>query len=129
MPPNDVFNNFWNAAFDIIVSSPLMLLTIALAWVSGHLWAYILLSWFSKKERKRLVAKLIDSRFGRIVLGLCWFSIIIIPVHLVFYRSLSFTFYSVISVLPNVLVFGLAIHTLIFAYVNFLFKKRGALDE
>ena len=129
MPPDEVFTNFWNTILDVIISSPILLLTVATAWVSGHLWAYILMSCFTKKERGSLMVNFIESRFGRIVLGLFWFSVVIIPVHFVYYRKLSFDLDSIASVLPNVIVFGLAIQALIFAIVNYLFKRRGALDD
>ena len=120
MPPNVIPSNFWDELLKVLASSPLMIVTVAIACGSGHLWAYIIFSHFSKKERK-----ILESFFGRISLGLIWFALVLIPTHYIYNGNLSFNLDSITSTLPNVIIFGLASQAIIMVIANFLFKKGG----
>ncbi len=124
MPPTDIQNNFGNELLKVLAGSPLMLIAVALACCSGHLWSYIILSYFSKKERK-----ILESFYGRISLGLIWFSLIYIPIHFIHVRKLLFDLNSIIQMLPNVIIVSLALQALLFIVINFLSRKGGRNDK
>lgn len=119
MPPPDMQNDFSNELLKLLAGSPLMLIAAALACCSGHLWSYIILSYFSKKERK-----ILESFYGRISLGLIWFALLYIPLHLLHFKKLLFDLESIIQILPNVIIVSLALQALLFIIINFLFRKR-----
>ena len=75
---------FAAALLRFLTSSPYILCTVALSYISGHLWAYIILSYFSKQERKILY-----SLFGKLALGLMWFAIILMPTYVFVFRSFN----------------------------------------
>lgn len=118
MPPTDIQNNFSNELLNVLAGSPLMLVAVALACCSGHLWSYIIFNHFNKKERK-----ILESFYGRTSLGLIWFSLIYIPLHFIHTKELLFDLASIIQMLPNVIIVSLALQALIFIVINFLSGK------
>jgi threonine/homoserine efflux transporter RhtA len=118
MPPNNVPDSFSDELFRVLASSPFMILTAAIACGSGHLWAYMIFSYFSKKERK-----ILESFYGRTALGLIWFALIIIPVHLISNGNLLFELSSITNALPSVIIFGLATQAMIFIVVYYVCKR------
>lgn len=119
----DVSNNseipvdYMDALIKLLISSPYMIITVALAYLSGHLWAYIILSYFSKRG-----SKILNSLMGKVGLGLLWFSLVLLAVDLIIYRSFI-TLTILKEILITVLVMSLALQATILMIINVLYRK------
>lgn len=114
--PSDIITAF----IRIIINSPPLLVLSVTAYISGHLWAYIILTYVSKKERKILC-----SLLGRISCGVAWFALIAIPVSIVTYCNLLFTIDRIISISITTTIFSLALQSLILILINFFARERN----
>lgn len=110
---------FLVALLQFLTSSPYIMCIVALSYISGHLWAYIILSYFSKKERKILY-----SLFGKLSLGLMWFAAVLIPAYIVRFKSVNIIVEQLLEISITVLVIALALQ-LVALFVIFFLHRRG----
>ena len=106
------------AVFEHIISTPMYIATLFFAFLSGHLWAYIVLVYFTKKERA-----LLTNICGKTILGILWFSFILIPIYLVTYKNLIINQENLIKVMSSVILFSLVTQLIVFIIINLV--KRG----
>ena len=116
---SEIPDAFLVALLQFLTSSPYIICTVALSYISGHLWVYIILSYFSKKERKILY-----SLFGRLSLGLMWFAAVLIPAYIIRFKSVNIIGEQLFEILITVLVIALALQ-LIILFVVFFLHRRG----
>lgn len=116
---SEIPNAFLVALLQFLTSSPYITCTVALSYISGHLWVYIILSYFSKKERKILY-----SLIGRLSLGLMWFAAVLIPAYIIRFKSVNIIGEQLFEILITVLVIALALQ-LIILFVVFFLHRRG----
>ena len=107
------------ALIGLLVTSPPLLIAVTLAYFSGHLWTYIILSYVSKKERKILC-----SRLGRIGVGLIWFALLSIPVSAILYSNLLFSTERLASISITTAISSLALQAIILIAINFFARER-----
>jgi threonine/homoserine efflux transporter RhtA len=114
------------AIIRLLVNSPPMLLTVAMACGSGHLWVYIIFSHFTKKEHAFL-----ENIYGKTALGLIWFALIFIPVHLILNNTIIIDpdDMNINTYLLNIIVFGLASQAVIFIIYYYSGKKTRLLKK
>lgn len=116
---SEIPDAFLVALLQFLTSSPYIICIVALSYISGHLWVYIILSYFSKKERKILY-----SLFGKLSLGLMWFAVVLIPAYIVRFRSVNIIVEQLLEISITVLVIALALQ-LIALFVIFFLHRRG----
>ena len=102
-----------------ITSSPYLMILIAIMYLSGHIWVYIVFTYCSKKERK-----LLNSIVGRLVLGLLWIALILIPTYIITYKSTTIEWEYFTDILSTAVVLALAIQAVIFGLINFLCRRE-----
>lgn len=115
---SEIPDAFLVALLQLLTSSPYIICTVALSYFSGHLWAYIILSYLSKKERKILY-----SLFGKLSLGLMWFALVLIPIYLVRFKSVNIIGEQLLEILITVLAIAFALQLIILFVVFFLHRK------
>lgn len=69
--PNENVGIYLDELTKIIVNTPGAVLTIALAYVSGHVWTYIVFAFITKRERR-----ILSSKLGKMGLGILWFAVV-----------------------------------------------------
>lgn len=104
---------------EFVMSCPHIFCTLILAGISGHLWTYIILAYFSKRERKFL-----NSRVSKIGLGILWFAVVLIPIYLIFYNNLNITIEHLKEVVFTVLAISLALQAVIVIVTNYIYRNR-----
>lgn len=109
---------FFTALLQFLTSSPYIFGTVLLSYISGHFWAYIILSYFSKRERNILY-----STFGKLSLGLMWFAIILIPTYIFAFKSFNIIITQLLEILITVLATALAGQFLISFVIIFLHRR------
>lgn len=114
----DAIERLIRASVDLLIKSPQALITILLAWFSGNVWTYIILSYFSKKERN-----ILNSNLSKISIGLFWFSLIFVFFHLVMYKNLIITFTNVLDSVVSVLIISLALQFIVLFFASVLNRK------
>lgn len=115
---NLIPKEFMDKLVETVITSPYLLLPVALAYISGHLWAYIILAYFSKRERKVLY-----SLVGKVGLGLIWFALVLIPIYIISYKNINITLARLQEIIITVLVISLALQTIILILVYFIHGK------
>lgn len=106
------------ASADLLIKSPQALITVLLAWFSGNVWTYIILSHFSKKERK-----ILNSNLSKVSIGLFWFSLIFVFFHFVMHQNLIITFTNVLDSLVSVLIISLALQFIVLFFASVVNRK------
>lgn len=114
----DAIERLIQAAVDLLIKSPQALITVLLAWFSGNVWTYIILSYFSKKERN-----ILNSNLSKISIGLFWFALIFVFFHLIMYKNLIITFTNVLDSLVSVLIISLALQFIVLFFASVLNRK------
>lgn len=113
---NDVgYNAFINSLVESAASSPYILISLGLAYISGNLWACEIYFYYSKKERKILY-----SWIGKIGLGLLWFALVFLPIHIIVYKSIIINIVTLNELLITVLIVSFALQAIIY----FLHRKE-----
>lgn len=122
---NEISSSANNSATQIVdaftrflMSSPYYLVPFVFAFFSGHVWSYIILSYFSKKERKVL-----HSFIGRSALGIVWFALIFFFIHLMMYTTLKIDFESFKTVILTTVVVSFALQALILGAITIICRK------
>ncbi|MCK8095522.1 hypothetical protein [Pseudoalteromonas sp. 1CM17D] len=105
---------------DFFVSSPKVLATIVLSWVSGHTWSYIVFTYF--RDKKNSIG-FFDSWIGKAALGLLWFSIILAPVYYLTHGSLLIEYEKILDVIFSTILYSYFLQAIIFITITIF--KRG----
>jgi len=116
---NTPFSEISRELVKFLLNTPSLLVTICLAFLSGHHWIYIILTYVSKKERK-----ILSSRTGKICIGLLWFILISVPISLILYRSIRFSLERLISISVTCAIYSLWLQAIIFITINLFERKR-----
>lgn len=107
-----------------ITSSPYILFTVALAYLSGNLWVYIILSYCSKRGQKYL-----GSLVSKIGLGLLWFALIMIPIYNCVHRKFTIEILLLPQIIATVWVLSFAMQAIVFIVVYFVYRKKEVKNE
>ena len=117
---DDYITQILDAFIRLIISSPYYLIPFVSSYISGHVWSYIILSYFSKKERKILC-----SFQGRLSLGVVWSAFVFLITHLVMYLSLNVNLESYKNVIFLSTLVSLAAQGIILAVITFVYRKEN----
>ena len=107
------------AILDLLSKNPLALVSIGLAWISGNVWVYIILGYFSIKERDFL-----SKNWCKMSVGIIWFSLIYVFFHLITYKNLIISFTNVLEHLISVVIISYALQFIVLLFVS-VFSKKG----
>lgn len=113
--PSDIIT----AIIRLLVGSPPLLIMFASAYLSGHMWTYLILSYVSKKERKILY-----SLIGRVSIGITWFAFVAIPVSLIIYKNVLFSVERLVSISITTTVFSLASQAILLFVINVIAREK-----
>lgn len=111
-------DNYVNAIMKLITGSPILLVCVLIAYVIGHLWTYVILTYFSKKGQS-----ILSSKYGKFGLGITWLAIISIPYHSIVYGDMNVSLETLTTIWIPVLIIALAIQFAIIIIVNIIHKK------
>ncbi|WP_144373039.1 hypothetical protein [Vogesella urethralis] len=95
------------------VTAPAVLI---MAFFSGHLWIYVYFEFFAKLTKRK---SMVDNNYGKISVGLIWFSFFLLPIVLYkYWGDWGAVNYAALEVLaPIVLVLGVFFQGLISIFV------------
>lgn len=105
--------------FEYVLNTPKALVTLVFSWLSGHLWVYIVLTYFKDGTKGK---KFLDGHIGKTAIGLLWFSLIMIPTYYFSHSSLNIEYEKLLSSVFSTLLYGLALQAIIFILLT-LFKR------
>lgn len=109
---------FMEALVKLLISSPYAIITVAVAYISGHLWTYIIFAYFSKREKT-----ILNENVGKIGLGLAWFALVLLPIYTMLYKSITITNIHLSEIVFTDLIISLALQAVILAIIYFLHRK------
>lgn len=115
---NELINKIVDSFTNLIISSPYLLIPFVCSYFFGYLWSYIILSYFSKKERKILC-----NIVGRISLGLLWLALVLFFTYTITYGSLEFNIDNLKNIIYTAVIISGAIQAVVFAAIITLYKK------
>ena len=114
----EISTEYMNALMALLTSNSYIIITVALAYLSGNIWLYIILSYFSKRERNFL-----NNTVGKVGLGILWFSLILLGIYIFVYRSII-TIENMNEILITNLVISLALQAIVLLIINVLHRKE-----
>ncbi len=109
-----------DAVVGFFVSSPKVLATIILSWVSGHTWSYIVFTYFRDKSTS---VGFFDTWMGKVALGLLWFSLILMPINYFVNDTLAIEYENVLKVLFSTVLYSFVLQAI--AFITITLFKRG----
>ena len=101
---------------------PQAVVVLALSFISGHLWVYIVLL----RPWTRSGSRLLENVVARTGLGLLWFSVVLVPIYLVNCHSASFRYEKLVELVVPTLVTGLFVQAIIFAIIMRPKRRKDA---
>ncbi|OEE34435.1 hypothetical protein A1QO_07915 [Vibrio genomosp. F10 str. ZF-129] len=102
-----------------LVGSPKVLATLVLSWISGHMWSYIVFTYFREKNKSE---GFFDGWLGKTALGLFWFSLIMLPIYYLVHASFTIEYENILSVLITTILYSYVVQAIIFIAIT-LFKR------
>ena len=110
----------WKKVIDWLLTTPKALALLVFSFFSGHLWIFIITTYFktSKKGNKYL-----KSIYGKIAVGVIWFTIIDLPIHL--FRNGNII--DINNIFDNILyaiMYGLILQGIVFGLIVTLKKEK-----
>ena len=112
-----------NKIFSYILNTPSVLGTIAISFLSGHLWAFIIITYLKKGKKGK---SFLNAKTGKTAIGLLWFSIIILPIYYISNGTFNIEYEKLLDSVVTTLLFGLALQAIIFALiVSFKGEQNG----
>lgn len=109
------------AATEFLIATPVAMVFLVLAFLSGHLWIFILLTYAKSTSRGN---RKIDNTYGKIALGIAWLAIVLLPVYYCRNHSLDFQPELILDVLPSTMIYALCIQLPAFWVIATLFRER-----
>lgn len=116
--PDESVNQILVSFINLLTSSPYLLVPFILSFISGHMWSYIILSHFTKKERKILCSKV-----SRISLGLLWLALVLIFTYAITYRTFEVNIDNLKNIIFTALIISFALQAIILAIITIC--KKG----
>ncbi|RJP49438.1 MAG: hypothetical protein C4586_07455 [Anaerolineaceae bacterium] len=109
------------AIINFLVATPQALAFLLAAFFSGHLWIFIVLTYIKSTARGNTR---LDNFYGKLILGIGWYSIVLLPIYAIRYHSLEFQYLLILNSIGSTLEFGLIFQTIIFfAFTKFAREK------
>lgn len=82
-----------------------------MSFFSGQLWAFVLTAFRSKTRGN----KLIESFWGRVAIGVIWFTAVCVPMYLFKYRDVDFQYDRLLQIAIPTVVTGMLVQLIFFA--------------
>ena len=102
-----------------LISTPKVLVAIVFSWVSGHLWSYVLFTYFRDKTKS---IGFFDGWMGKASLGILWFALIIVPINYMVNDTFNIEYENILKVIYSVVLYGFVLQAFIFICLT-LFKR------
>lgn len=105
---------------DYLRQTPKAVGVLLASFFSGHLWVFMVLAIRTKTRGNTFL----QPPIGRTALGLCWFTMIHLPLYFAKFRELDFKYNKMMQLAIPTVLFGLAIQVVLFAvFVRYGDKK------
>lgn len=108
-----------DAAVDKVINTPTLLFTVVFAFISGHLWSYTIIAFFTTKERD-----ILSSILGKTVLGLIWFAVASLIANLIVNKCFYVGLDKLVTLLPSIIFYSIFIQAILFTVLVFIDKKK-----
>ena len=98
-----------------LLKTPKILALSIFSYLSGHLWMFIILTYFKKGTKGN---KILNNMVGRLSLGFCWYALVLIPVYWLFVGDCFLEYENILRVITPTIVFGLAFQLVSFIIIS-----------
>ncbi|MEB2854069.1 hypothetical protein [Pseudomonas atacamensis] len=112
--PEDLEKAVVSQIIDYLKSTPQVLFLVIMAIASGHLWAFIITSFFKEKENGN---KELRSIVGRLSLGLMWLAANLVVIYGLEHHSLPRDYSKIIELIFPTIILGLFLQLIVYVLV------------
>ena len=113
-------NEIKEKIFGYLIATPKMLFLAVLSFLSGHFWVYIYFAYIKNGSRS---AKRIDNLYGKVVLGLIWFAIILTILYGIMHKTiLNIQYELIMDLILSTILIGLFLQAILFILILKLSK-------
>lgn len=120
MPKQSIYDAASDKVLEYLLATPAALATVVFAFISGHMWTYIVFTYFQDKKKAK---GHFDGWIGKVALGLFWFAIVCAPVYWCLHRSFSIKYGNVLECVVPTILYGMVLQGLVFAALAILKKE------
>ncbi|MBE0395183.1 hypothetical protein ILP74_06800 [Citrobacter amalonaticus] len=103
-----------------ILATPQAIGFLFFSWLSGHLWAYVVFTYFQNKKHAK---GFFDSKLGKTALGILWFTLIGAPFYCLKNKRLTVDYNLLLDLTYSIVMVSLFIQAVIFIIITL--KKRA----
>lgn len=96
-----------------IIQTPQILYTLICSLLSGQLWIFIIVSYFKSGQKGN---ELFQSIYTKIAFGFCWFSLVLVPIYLLYFHTLNFEYNNIMKVFIPTIQTGLVLQVMFFIF-------------
>lgn len=104
---------------DYLRQTPKAVAVLVCSFFSGQLWAFLVFAYIKKGAKGN---KLLQSLPGKTSLGLCWFTLVLVPIYYLNHGTLIFSYDQILSVIVPTLVAGFFVQVIAFALIVYFGK-------
>lgn len=104
-------------AIEYVVESPKLLGFAVISYLSGHLWYFIISTYYKKTKKGNT---LINNKYGKIAVGGFYNALIFYPFHLFINKSLMVNWEQMLDLILTTMLFSMTLQIIIFGlYIKF----------
>jgi hypothetical protein len=108
-------------ALEYLLATPKALLFAICSFFSGQLWLFVIFAYYSNNSKGKTF---LNNKYGKTALGACWFTVFLIPIYLLRFRTWRANADDVMSVLLETILAGAFCQTMVFAILTFKNSTR-----
>jgi hypothetical protein len=101
--------------------TPIAVGVLVMSFFSGQLWAFIITAFIRTKTRGN---RLIESFWGRMAMGILWFTAISVPMYLWRFGNYEFEYGNLVRIAIPTMVTGMLAQIIIFALFGYFGGRR-----
>ena len=102
---------FQKKAIEYIVESPKLLGFVIVSFLSGHLWYFIISTYFKKGKKGNA---LLNNQIGKTTVGAFYNALIFFPLQLAINKTISIQWQQIMDLILTTMLFGMVLQILIF---------------
>lgn len=103
-----------------VLATPQAIGFLFFSWLSGHLWAYVVFTYFRNKKHAK---GFFDSKTGKTALGALWFTLIGGPTYLWKHHTLFIEYGLLLDLIYSIILAALFLQALIFIAITFIKRE------
>lgn len=98
---------------EYLIATPKILALAIFSFLSGHLWIFVYFTYYKNITGKKGKGK-INNKFGKLILGLLWYTLVLIPLYAYEYGQLiRFNYDGILELVISTIVIGLFLQALL----------------